>query len=194
MNYVYPAIFYPETDGKYSVIFPDLNDLATYGNNLADAFVMAQEACGQYLFTSLKDGESLPNPTTINAVKSDDPTAFINLICVNLDNYARAYDDRAVKKTLTIPAWLNTACENYGINYSKVLKDALIAKLQASTNVILQQCHRVFTVVHFLQIFYAVIFFADAEFLGPGHVVSPGDSAFLQKFYVRVGNRSLPVR
>ena len=141
MNYVYPAIFYPETDGKYSVIdgqqrltiltiFPDLNDLATYGNNLADAFVMAQEACGQYLFTSLKDGESLPNPTTINAVKSDDPTAFINLICVNLDNYARAYDDRAVKKTLTIPAWLNTACENYGINYSKVLKDALIAKLQ----------------------------------------------------------------
>ena len=130
MNYVYPAIFYPETDGKYSVIFPDLNDLATYGNNLADAFVMAQEACGQYLFTSLKDGESLPNPTTINAVKSDDPTALINLICVNLDNYARAYDDRAVKKTLTIPAWLNTACENYGINYSKVLKDALIAKLQ----------------------------------------------------------------
>ena len=78
----------------------------------------------------LKYGESLPNPTTINAVKSDDPTAFINLICVNLDNYARAYDDRAVKKTLTIPAWLNTACENYGINYSKVLKDALIAKLQ----------------------------------------------------------------
>lgn len=58
------------------------------------------------------------------------PTALINLICVNLDNYARAYDDRAVKKTLTIPAWLNTACENYGINYSKVLKDALIAKLQ----------------------------------------------------------------
>ena len=133
MNYVYPAIFYPETDGKYSVIFPDLNDLATYGNNLADAFVMAQEACGQYLFTSLKDGESLPNPTTINAVKSDDPTAFINLICVNLDN----------------------------------------------ANVTVSQSHRVFTVVHFLQIFYAVIFFTNAEFLGPGHVVGPGDSAFL---------------
>ena len=47
------------------------------------------------------------------------------------------------------------------------------------------QSHRIFTVVHFLQIFYAVIFFADAEFLGPGHVVSPGDSTFLQKIYVR---------
>lgn len=42
MNYIYPAVFYP--DRKYSVIFPDLNDLATYGDNLADAFAMAQEA------------------------------------------------------------------------------------------------------------------------------------------------------
>ena len=130
MNYIYPAIFYTEANGKYSVIFPDLNDLATYGDSLADAFAMAQEACAQYLFTSLRDGDALPAPTAINAVKSDDLTALINLICVNLDNYARAYDDRAVKKTLTIPAWLNTACDNCGINYSKVLKDALIAKLQ----------------------------------------------------------------
>ena len=130
MNYIYPAIFYPEANGKYSVIFPDLNDLATYGDSLAAAFDIAQEACAQYLFTSLRDGDALPAPTAINAVKSDDPTALINLICVNLDNYARAYDDRAVKKTLTIPAWLNTACDNCGINYSKVLKDALIAKLQ----------------------------------------------------------------
>ena len=52
---------------------------------------------------------------------------------MNLDEYARAYDDKAIKKTLTIPAWLNSACENAGINYSKVLKDALIAKLQSQS-------------------------------------------------------------
>ena len=51
MNYIYPAVFYPEGDGKYSVIFPDLNDLATYGDNLADAFAMAQEACGQLRYS-----------------------------------------------------------------------------------------------------------------------------------------------
>ena len=130
MNYIYPAVFYPEPDGRFSVIFPDLNDLATYGDNLADAFSMAQDACGQYLFTSLRDGEALPTPTPLESVEKDEPAAFVNLVGVNLDEYARAYDDKAVKKTLSIPAWLNTACENYGINYSKVLKDALIAKLQ----------------------------------------------------------------
>lgn len=130
MNYIYPAVFYPEDGGKYSVIFPDLNDLATYGDSLADAFAMAQEACGQYLFSSLCDGDALPTPTPLNAVEKDEDAALVNLICVNLDEYARAYHDKAVKKTLSIPAWLNTACENYGINYSKVLQDALIAKLQ----------------------------------------------------------------
>lgn len=130
MNYIYPAVFYPEPDGRFSVIFPDLNDLATYGDNLADAFSMAQDACGQYLFTSLRDGEALPTPTPLESVEKDDPAAFVNLVGINLNEYARAYDDKAVKKTLSIPAWLNTACENYGINYSKVLKDALIAKLQ----------------------------------------------------------------
>lgn len=130
MNYIYPAVFYPEEDGRYSVIFPDLNDLATYGDTLADAFAMAQEACGQHLFTSLRDGEHLPSPSSLDDVQKEDAHALVNMVCVNLDAYARAYDDKAVKKTLSIPAWLNTACENLGINFSKVLKDALIAKLQ----------------------------------------------------------------
>lgn len=131
MNYIYPAIFYPEDDGRYSVIFPDLNELATFGDTLADAFAMANEACGQYLFNSLRDGEPLPKPTPLDQVAKDEPNSFVNIVCVDLDEFARAYDDKAVKKTLSIPAWLNTACENYGINYSKVLKDALIEKLQS---------------------------------------------------------------
>lgn len=133
MNYIYPAVFYPEEDGRFSVVFPDLNDLATYGDNLADAFAMAQEVCGQYLFTSLRDGDPLPAPSDLGAVSTERKDALVNMVCVNLDEYARAYNDKAVKKTLSIPAWLNTACENLGVNYSKVLKDALIAKLQAQS-------------------------------------------------------------
>ena len=89
MNYIYPAVFYPEDDGRFSVIFPDLNDLATYGESLADAFAMAQEVCGQYLFTSLRDGEALPTPTPIESIEKDEEVALVNLICVNLDKYAR---------------------------------------------------------------------------------------------------------
>lgn len=131
MNYIYPAVFYPEEDGRYSVVFPDLNDLATYGDDLADALAMAQEACAQYLFASLRDGEPLPNATPKEKVILDDEGAFINLILVNLDEFAKLHGDKSVKKTLTLPAWLNTACDERNINYSKVLQEALIAKIQA---------------------------------------------------------------
>lgn len=134
MNYVYPAVFYKEDNGCYSVIFPDLNELATYGDSLSDAFAMAQEACGQYLFTSLRDGEVIPSASSLEDISIEDKSAIVNMVCVNLDEYARAYSDKAVKKTLSIPAWLNTACDNLGINYSKVLKDALITKLQMHPN------------------------------------------------------------
>ena len=65
MNYIYPAVFYPEDDGRYSVIFPRPQWVSNLRNNLADAFAMAQEACGQYLFTSLRDGDVLPAPTLL---------------------------------------------------------------------------------------------------------------------------------
>lgn len=130
MKYAYPAVFYPEEDGRYSVVFPDLNELATFGDDLTDALAMAQEACGQYLFTSLQDGEKLPVPSAVEAVEKDDPAALVNLVLVDLDSYAKSYGDKAVKKTLSIPAWLNTACESRGVNYSKVLQEALISRLQ----------------------------------------------------------------
>lgn len=84
MKYTYPAVFYPEFDGRYSVIFPDLNGLATFGDNLADALAMAQEACKLYLIRSLKDGEALPKPSAIDAVEKEDDSAFVNMICIEI--------------------------------------------------------------------------------------------------------------
>lgn len=84
MNYIYPALFYLEEDGNYSVIFPDLNDLATYGNTLEDALCMAQEACGMYIFNSIKDGEKLPSPTPIDKIKTE-AGSFVNMVLVDLD-------------------------------------------------------------------------------------------------------------
>lgn len=81
---------------------------------------MAQEAYGQYLFTSLRNGDAPPVPSALDASEKHDEHTLANMVCVNLDEYARAYDDKVVKKTLSIPAWLNTACENLGANYSKM--------------------------------------------------------------------------
>ena len=90
---------------------------------------MAQEACGQYLFTSLRDGEKIPAFTPISEVKTEEEAALVNLICVNLDEYAKAYNDKAVKKTLSIPEWLNEAAIRENINFSQILQEALMVKL-----------------------------------------------------------------
>ena len=141
MNYVYPAVFYEE-EGKISVIFPDLGNLATFGDNVADAMRMAQYACGLYLFTALRDGETLPVPSSLKdihpaailkdiEIESAVNNAFVNMVLVDMTEYARQHSDKAVKKTLSIPMWLNTLCEEKSINFSKVLQDALLTKVQS---------------------------------------------------------------
>ena len=141
MNYVYPAVFYEE-EGKISAIFPDLGNLATFGDNVADALRMAQDACGLYLFTALRDGEPLPAPSALSEIspaavleeielESAAYGAFVTMLLVDMTEYARQHSDRAVKKTLSIPMWLNTLCEEKSINFSKVLQDALLTKVQS---------------------------------------------------------------
>lgn len=109
----------------------DVNDLATYGNDFADAFTMAQEACGQYLFNELKEGNVLPVASSIEDVIAEEEGAIVNMVDIDLKVFERKYGEKSVKKTLTIPGWLNASCEERGINFSKVLQEALIARLQA---------------------------------------------------------------
>ena len=108
MNYVYPAVFYEE-EGSISVIFPDLGNLATFGDNMADAMRMAQDACGLYLFTALRDGEDIPAPSALNEIdpaailkdvemESAADSAFVNLVLVDMTEYAKQHSDKAVKK------------------------------------------------------------------------------------------------
>lgn len=129
MKFVYPAIFYPEDNNTYSVIIPDLNNLATQGDSLADAIDMATDACGLYLYTSMKDGEDIPKASAVNTIKPDEANAFVSLVSVDMTEYAKKHNEKAVKKTLTIPAWLNNEAVAAGINFSAVLQEALQEKL-----------------------------------------------------------------
>lgn len=135
----YPACFIKEENG-YSVIFPDLDDLATCGATLDEALSMAVDCLAGYLYWLQKDGEAAPAASSMEQI---DPAAiaedlevsseemFVNIVTVDVAEYAKSHFEKSVKKTLTIPAWLNKAALERNINFSQVLQDALKAQLQS---------------------------------------------------------------
>lgn len=136
----YPACFFKEEDG-YSVIFPDLNHLATCGDTLEEALAMAIDCLAGYLYTCQKDGESVPEPSALESINPADVAKdlyeelgeyFVNIVTVDVAEYAKAHFEKSVKKTLTIPAWLNAAALEKGVNFSQVLQDALKEQLHVS--------------------------------------------------------------
>lgn len=132
MKYVYPAIFTTETNGGYSVSFPDIKGCFTDGENLADALEMAQDALCLMLFDMEEDGKTIPSPTNIKEVRTQNPNEFVSLVSCDTLEYRKLYHSNAVKKTLTLPGWLNTIAEKQGVNFSQVLQEALKEKLHVS--------------------------------------------------------------
>jgi len=132
MKLVYPAIFTPYEDksGGYLVEFPDLKGCVTGGDDLADALFMAEDAASGWVLTELEDGKPAPTASGLESVKAE-AGQFVSLIALDMDMYAAKYGSNAVKKTLTIPAWLNTFAEQNGISCSRVLQDALSKMAQA---------------------------------------------------------------
>lgn len=128
MKYVYPAVFEPE-DGLYNVTFPDLPNCYTCGDDLADAMYMAEDALGGWLSRAEENGADIPEASTNKSIALA-PDAIVTLILADTDAYRRNHSEKAVKKTLTIPQWLNTAAEKRNINFSQVLQDALRRQLE----------------------------------------------------------------
>ena len=128
MNYVYPACFYPEEGGRFSVVFADF-ELATFGDNLNDAMYMASDAAAGRILAILEDGEKLPKASDPKKIKPTNSTGFVSLVYVDLDLLKPNHEEKPVKKTLSIPSWLNKAAEKKNINFSKTLKDALLEKI-----------------------------------------------------------------
>ena len=136
----YPACFFKEDTG-YSVIFPDLNYLATCGENLEDALEMAVECLAGHLYTLGKDNQTAPKASSRDDIHLEQVAetleispaqGFVNLISVDVQAYAKAHFEKSVKKTLTIPSWMNERATAMGINFSQVLQDALMARIQSN--------------------------------------------------------------
>lgn len=132
MKLVYPAIFTPWENGSgYVVRVPDLPGCVTEGSDLADAIHMAEDAASGWVLDELEDGKPVPPASRIQDVRADNG-GFVSLLALDMDSYAQKYGKKAVRKNLTIPAWLNTFAEERGLNFSQVLTDALIALYQAN--------------------------------------------------------------
>lgn len=129
MRLVYPAIFYKEDVG-YSVEVPDLKGCITQGDTLEEAIQMAQDAALGWLLTSVENNESIPKASDIKDIQLEGNDSFVSLLLLDLGSYSQKYGNRkSVKKTLTLPVWLNETAEKYNINFSKTLQDALLEKI-----------------------------------------------------------------
>ena len=128
MKYAYPAVFRQESDGLYSVEFPDLEGCFTSGETLPDAIEMAEDALCLMLYDMEEDGETIPAPSNPKDIAVSDD-ALVSLVGCDTLEYRKLYNNKAVKKTLTIPAWLNTMAERADLNFSSVLQDALKLRL-----------------------------------------------------------------
>ncbi|MBQ3028112.1 MAG: type II toxin-antitoxin system HicB family antitoxin [Lachnospiraceae bacterium] len=128
MKLIYPAIFTPciEKEG-YTVSIPDLPGCVTEGDSLLHAIEMGIDAASGWILGELEDGNPIPQPTPRGHILTD-YNCFINDLVLDIDAYAEKYGEKAVRKNITIPAWLNTYGEKNHINFSKVLQDALLEK------------------------------------------------------------------
>ena len=127
MKYVYPAKI-ENDEGHLLVTFPDLPECFTEGDSLVEALELAEDALEMMLTQREDQGDQIPEPTLAGQVHCE-PGETVALVKADTVAYRRRTSKASVKKTLTIPAWLDNAAEHHGVNYSKLLQDALIRHL-----------------------------------------------------------------
>jgi predicted RNase H-like HicB family nuclease len=125
-KYVYPAQFVNEDNGTISVYFPDLDGCHTYDDTIEGASLMAKDALEGYIEVILEMGKELPKPSYIKEVAVDN--GFVMMVVADVLNMKE--QNKPVKKTLSIPKWLDREATNAHLNFSGVLKDALIEQLK----------------------------------------------------------------
>ena len=127
-KYAYPAIFTPEEKG-FSITFPDLEGCYTCGDTLEDGLEMARDALALVLYGYEKEGRPIPSPSKINTISTNNDE-FVSYVACDTLVYRKMYNNKAIKKTLTLPERMNEEASAIGINFSQVLQEAIMQKLQ----------------------------------------------------------------
>lgn len=126
-TYVYPAIFHYADDG-ISISFPDLPGCFSAADNEEEALSMAQEALALHIYGMEQDGELIPAPSRANQIGLED-NEVVTLIKVWMPPFRDEMQNRSVKKTLTIPKWLDDLATERKVNFSRILQEGLMEHL-----------------------------------------------------------------
>ncbi len=127
----YPAIFHVAEEGGFWITFPDLPECMTQGDNMQEAYEMAVDALGLALISREQEGEEIPAASELNQITLS-KDEYCVVIEFDMLAYKKRTNSRAVKKTLSIPEWLNEEATALGINFSQVLQEALVKKINAT--------------------------------------------------------------
>ena len=134
----YPAIFHKAEEGGYWITFPDLPECMTQGDDMQHAYEMAFEALGLAIISREAEHEEIPTASEPFSLKLHQDE-FCVVIEFDLLAYKKRTNSKAVKKTLTIPEWLNEEATALGINFSQVLQSALMEIIGYSTPITRKQ-------------------------------------------------------
>ena len=130
-KYVYPAVFTYEDGYEIAVTFPDLPGCATSGADEPEALEMAKDALGGHIWCLEKDGDDIPAPSLLCDIEPESNEQTV-LIDVYMPTVRLSQENRAVNRTVTLPAWLNAAALSKGINFSQALQSTLMNELGIS--------------------------------------------------------------
>lgn len=130
-TYIYPAIIGKEPNEKeYSVFFPNLN-VATSGMSEADALISARELLGTVIYGLELDNEKIPDSSDLSDIKTGKNEHTI-LVDVYMPSIRLSENNKAINRTVTLPAWLNAKAIEKHFNFSQVLQEALKEKLNSA--------------------------------------------------------------
>ena len=130
-TYSYIAVISFDDDG-ISIDFPDLIGCFTCAENDNEIFKMAKEVLGLHLCGMEKDNEPIPEPSALKDIKLENNETTV-LIDVFMPSVRDRINNKVVKKTLTIPQWLNAEAERQGVNFSMILQNGLKQYLHLDT-------------------------------------------------------------
>ena len=126
MKSAYPVIFL-KTESGYVAHVPDF-DIDTQGATLAEAIEMSRDAIGIMGIDLQDDYKTIPQPSSIETIECEDDE-IVSMVDIDFTAYRKANDRKTVRRTVSLPSWLDDAATRSGINVSAVLRTALEKEL-----------------------------------------------------------------